>query len=91
MACSSANQSSRVIAIAFTTHLNLQLNLCSGVQGSLHPQHLPGSLGLIEICFGGGWDIGCVVYGCLAEVKVGLGLVLDWLVVMSDFFTNMSF
>jgi hypothetical protein len=32
-----------------------------------------------------------VVYGCLAEVKVGLGLVLDWLVVMSDFFTNMPF
>jgi hypothetical protein len=40
--------------MSLTALQNLQLNLCSRVQGSLHPQHLSGFLGLSGIGLVGG-------------------------------------
>jgi hypothetical protein len=63
MACSTCIHSSGSIAIALIALLNLQTNLCSGVQCSWQPQHLPGSLGLIGIGLGGCGSLGMCAVG----------------------------
>lgn len=57
MTCSIANQLFEPTTITLISRRNLQVNVCSWVRGSWY-QHLPNSLALMGIGFGGGCGFG---------------------------------